>query len=278
MDKEVRDLIRQLKRVPGVTVSRGSHPRVSLDGTFVVSLPGTPSDHRWYRNTLATLRRAGIVLGVDDKRPAGGQPPPPLPTIKEKVVTHDQKVRAAAHATMLDITNHFGLTVREGRVYGHGSAEYLAEVLMAYSRHAQEDIPARVYTAHPEYNTDLYKLAFLSAKRVSGIGVDHAKKREEPLTRLTTSDVEFAGRAWAWFLDENPEIQFGERSARGRKYVVTAGEPADLQVEQETGEAPPILVNGQVERASMQAVAGLVKGGMEVDEAIDLVMSLRDAA
>jgi hypothetical protein len=62
MDKEVRKLITALERIEDVEVRMdGGHPIVTKSGQFITTLPTTPSDHRWYANTLAVLRRAGIT-------------------------------------------------------------------------------------------------------------------------------------------------------------------------------------------------------------------------
>lgn len=65
MDKEVRKLIQSLTVIDGVTVEvNGSHAKVYRDGTLLVVISKTPSDHRWKQNTLRDLRAKGITPGA----------------------------------------------------------------------------------------------------------------------------------------------------------------------------------------------------------------------
>lgn len=75
MNKEVRQLVAQLDRIPDVAVqTAGSgHLVVTKGGAFVTTLPSTPSDVRWRDNALASLRRAGITPGV--RQPKRSMPP-----------------------------------------------------------------------------------------------------------------------------------------------------------------------------------------------------------
>jgi len=77
MNKEVRKLVTSLKQIPDVEVSQANsgHLLVTKGGAFVVTLSATPSDHRWYDNALAQLRRAGITPGV---RPKSFKKPSPI--------------------------------------------------------------------------------------------------------------------------------------------------------------------------------------------------------
>lgn len=61
MKKDIKDLLRRLVRSGySVRMTRSNHWMVSLDGQLVTVLPGTPSDWRSYRNSLADLKRAGF--------------------------------------------------------------------------------------------------------------------------------------------------------------------------------------------------------------------------
>ena len=63
--KEINQLIRQLKRVPGVTIafSGGKHLQVRRNGVLITTLPSTPNGGcRSLDNCIAGLRRAGIDL------------------------------------------------------------------------------------------------------------------------------------------------------------------------------------------------------------------------
>lgn len=61
MKKELKRIIRELLR-QGFEVERTSkgHYRVYLDGVWVTTLPGTPSDWRSFKNSLAAAKRAGF--------------------------------------------------------------------------------------------------------------------------------------------------------------------------------------------------------------------------
>lgn len=62
MNRDVKDLVRELE-AQGFEVRRSkkNHLKVyGLDGRLVTTLPATPSDHRWKRNALSVLRKAGF--------------------------------------------------------------------------------------------------------------------------------------------------------------------------------------------------------------------------
>lgn len=76
MNKEVRSLITSLQNIEGVEVAQsagGGHFLVMKEGSFVATLPASPSDRRWRQNTLAQLRKVGITPGV---RPQKKRRPP----------------------------------------------------------------------------------------------------------------------------------------------------------------------------------------------------------
>lgn len=62
MKKEVAEVVNALlDQGFSLKRTRAGHYIVSKEGKFVGTLAGTPSGHRWYRNTLAEFRRAGFV-------------------------------------------------------------------------------------------------------------------------------------------------------------------------------------------------------------------------
>lgn len=61
MDKDLKKLLKALVKAGfEVRVTRKGHHAVYLDGRWVTTLAGTPSDHRSNLNALAALRRAGF--------------------------------------------------------------------------------------------------------------------------------------------------------------------------------------------------------------------------
>ncbi|MEU5430798.1 hypothetical protein AB0H73_35070 [Streptomyces olivoreticuli] len=61
MHKEVRQLIKALEKQGfEVRQTKNNHYQVFKKGSFVTVLPGTPSDHRSLKNSMAYLRRAGF--------------------------------------------------------------------------------------------------------------------------------------------------------------------------------------------------------------------------
>lgn len=63
MRKDVAAFARILSR-SGLRVERGAHYKVfNNDGRLVTVLAMSPSDHRWRKNAIRDLRRAGIELG-----------------------------------------------------------------------------------------------------------------------------------------------------------------------------------------------------------------------
>lgn len=64
MNKDVRKLVAALERIDGISITHGgSHLAVRRNGDLIVTMPVSPSDHRWRENTLRELRRAGITPG-----------------------------------------------------------------------------------------------------------------------------------------------------------------------------------------------------------------------
>lgn len=60
-NKDLRKIIRALEEQGfDVTRTRKGHWQVFLDGIWVTTLPGTPSDWRSFRNALAAAKRAGF--------------------------------------------------------------------------------------------------------------------------------------------------------------------------------------------------------------------------
>jgi hypothetical protein len=61
MRKELRKLIKALEDQGfDITVTTKQHYMVWLDGEFVTTLPGTPSDWRSLKNSIAAARRFGF--------------------------------------------------------------------------------------------------------------------------------------------------------------------------------------------------------------------------
>ncbi|MGH1563011.1 hypothetical protein [Mumia sp. DW29H23] len=61
MDKDIKKVIKALEDQGfEVRYTRKGHPAVYLDGRFVTTFAGTPSDSRGFRNALAAARRAGF--------------------------------------------------------------------------------------------------------------------------------------------------------------------------------------------------------------------------
>ena len=60
-NKDLRKIIQALEEQGfDVERTRKGHHRVFLDGIWVTTLPGTPSDWRSFRNALAAAKRAGF--------------------------------------------------------------------------------------------------------------------------------------------------------------------------------------------------------------------------
>jgi hypothetical protein len=60
VNKDIKKLMRSLADQGfDVEPTKKGHLRVYLDGIWVTTLPGTPSDWRSYRNAVAALKRAG---------------------------------------------------------------------------------------------------------------------------------------------------------------------------------------------------------------------------
>lgn len=61
MDKELRKIVKALEDQGfEVTTTKRQHIQVRKDGHLIVTMSGTPSDHRSLLNGLARLKRAGF--------------------------------------------------------------------------------------------------------------------------------------------------------------------------------------------------------------------------
>lgn len=61
MDKDIKRLIRALEDQGfDVTRTKSRHFRVTLNGQYVTTFAGTPSDWRGLKNALAAAERAGF--------------------------------------------------------------------------------------------------------------------------------------------------------------------------------------------------------------------------
>ncbi len=60
--KDVKVVVRQVRRLPGWTVEIGRHIKFRKDGIVVAIAPKTPGDNRTMKNLRADLRRAGCPL------------------------------------------------------------------------------------------------------------------------------------------------------------------------------------------------------------------------
>lgn len=100
MNKEVRQLVTSLERIPDVEVAQGGsgHLVVTKGGAFVVTLPSTPSDHRWKENALAQLRRAGITPGVRPRKRQAGPPKVRQMDVRAELQPIREKRQVAAFA------------------------------------------------------------------------------------------------------------------------------------------------------------------------------------
>lgn len=59
--KDIKRLAKALERQGfDVEPTKKGHLRVYLDGVWVTTMPGTPSDWRSFRNALAAAKRAGF--------------------------------------------------------------------------------------------------------------------------------------------------------------------------------------------------------------------------
>lgn len=61
-DKDTRAILRALEHAGFlIRYSRSGHPRIYKSGHLITTFPGTTSDYRSRRNSLAHLKRAGFV-------------------------------------------------------------------------------------------------------------------------------------------------------------------------------------------------------------------------
>ncbi|WAB09578.1 hypothetical protein SEA_WOOPER_75 [Gordonia phage Wooper] len=63
-NKELRRLLDRIEQAGGELrrCKHGSHWKVYLDGRFIGTVGGSPSDHRSWKNGLSFLRRNGLQI------------------------------------------------------------------------------------------------------------------------------------------------------------------------------------------------------------------------
>lgn len=280
MNKEVQQLIRKLRRIPGVTVGNGTHPKVSYQGQMVTTLPRTPSDHRSLANAVAKIKRAGVPLDyVEPKRAANGQAPPPLPQIERKdasmatlTISDKSPVLQDADSVVKAIETHWQMAPpRKNRYTGYGVKPRLTEVLLAYAKATGKPVPHREYTTRDTSNEQ--QMASLAA----GLIVDYAAVNRgalggsETMSPISKAIVAYAHDAWEWFEGNDYQLEV--------KTVAEAEAELDLSDERleafdnsgpwlppRPDDMPKVEVastNGQADEIDtiMQAVALMGKGG-----------------
>ncbi len=60
--KDVRVLIKKVRKLGCEVHNHRGHWKIYRDGTYLASLPGTPTDHRALLNARSKLRRLGLEL------------------------------------------------------------------------------------------------------------------------------------------------------------------------------------------------------------------------
>lgn len=298
MNKEVREFITRLRKIPGVSVStRGRHPKVYLDGSLVSTLPSSPSDIRWRLNSITELRQKGIdVKGFkEEKRLANGQTPPPLPIISKEASMPEAKATPStaenaakmANKVVKAIEDHYAIPTRKGRVIGHGASTRLTQILFAHEQDTGNRVPNRDYKKHYDVN-DRKAMAKLAAERVTAVasearGAKRSSNNSGDLTKKTVEIVVYANKAWKWFVDRSYELPEGTTVD---ELSVAVEDPETIETfEQVMGEPwlPPVEVaatngnvNGDDLDSVLQAVALMGQSG-NTDEAARLGRKLYEA-
>lgn len=282
MSKETQQLIRKLKRIPGVTVGNGTHPKVSYGGKVITTLPRTPSDWRSLSNAVATIKRAGIPLDyTEPKRAAHGQAPPPLPDIKKGAEVavmavkngQMQKLTKQADALIAKIEQHHDMKLRDGRFTGYGVTVQLERAMVAYSDATGEDVPHRNYsTRHKDANREQH--AHLGAKLVAAYAAQNrgAANKANGVAAISVKIVDYAERAWTWW--EKVGYEAPERTERVEEEAVVSGSVRAVTPDGETW-LPPRPAD---EDLHLRVLAKLAAGGMPMDEAIALAKEVREAS
>lgn len=200
MNKDVRKLVRALERIDGIEITHGgSHLAVRRHGDLIVTLPTSPSDHRWRANTLRELRRAGITPGV---RPEKLSRPPKTIAIVElrpqlrAIVERRQGAEFARFMQQL-------AEVRGLRCYGSVSAasvalglfasgktnkprewawRLLSEALIEWQRTRQQPLPSLPEIEETDERSDRVRVVIDVSRLVSALaefGVSIEFKKEE---------------------------------------------------------------------------------------------------
>lgn len=243
MDKDVAKLARHLRDLGYQTkVSNRSGHVVVLDsaGNKVYALPKTPSDHRWYANSVRDMIRRGIITEDPKKinrrqlragRVSNGSAPPPLPVIgrpsleakgtavREYVVmTHRLKDRATV--LVQELQDNYGLKVRESRSVPHGTGPVLALIIEAYEKASGKQIPAFKYVRRYDVD-DRAEIARLAANRVTDLV--GSTSIGEHISPISVKSLEYSEAAVKWF-KEDQKWEFPSRmvvNVKGRGIKVT---------------------------------------------------------
>ncbi len=106
----------------------------------------------------------------------------------------DQASIDTAARIFAEIADHYDLTIREGRVAGHGSGRVLAEVMQAYEQESGNPLPTPHYRSRNM--SDRIEMARIAAKRVQDMIRDEPGY---PAAVVTIKTLVFADEAWTWF-------------------------------------------------------------------------------
>lgn len=60
--KGIKEIVRQVRRMPGWSVEIGRHVKFRLDGRVMAIAPSSPGDRRTVQNLRADLKRKGCPL------------------------------------------------------------------------------------------------------------------------------------------------------------------------------------------------------------------------
>jgi hypothetical protein len=234
LHKDVRALIKNLKSLGFKVQAQGNQHLAVRDsaGVLVHSLPSTPSDWRWYQNTVTELKSKGII--TEDPKKAGqrkrvkadkyvGEAPPPLPDLSTP--TKEDKVASItkhpvtgkrmypitegriqdALTLFLEVGELYDLQTRSNRVAGHGSVPIMAYVLEAWEAETGNTIPTFHYSDRD--TTDRWMMGKLCANRVQDLA--GSRKAGDTMSEVTADSLEACLAAWEWHKEMNLTLPGG---------------------------------------------------------------------
>src|SRR5262245_20307744 len=203
MNKDVEQLVRDLRQVPGITVKKGGggHYKVRREGKVLCAISATPSDWRWRQNCLAQLRQNGIVLDGYHRAEVEAERTETVDASPRRghLVSPEQQDEALAITKRIcaEAAEAYRLPINAGKTVGYGTRPLLEKILVEYHQATGVAIPKLHYAKDSPYDpnndSEMVRLLVISL-------TDFAAGVQTKVTHMAYAKMKFAEAAWDWHL------------------------------------------------------------------------------